>query len=94
VLKTAVAAMLAAASLLGPALADSPVAPDVRATKYRSMQIDGLTVAYREAGPPEAPTVLLLHGFPSSSRMYQRLLPLLSDRYHLVAPDAITHPRF
>src|SRR5271168_1981252 len=53
------------------------------------MQIDGLAVAYREAGPPEAPTVLLLHGFPSSSRMYQRLFPLLSDRYHLVAPDYV-----
>jgi pimeloyl-ACP methyl ester carboxylesterase len=89
-LKTAVAAMLAAVSVLGPALAESQAAPDdFRATKYRSMQIDGLTVAYREAGPPEAPTVLLLHGFPSSSRMYQRLFPLLSDSYHLVAPDYV-----
>src|SRR5271156_946688 len=89
-LKTAAVAIFTAISLLGSALADSPAPPDdVKATKYRSMQIDGLTVAYREAGPPEAPTVLLLHGFPSSSRMYQRLLPLLSDRYHLVAPDYV-----
>jgi pimeloyl-ACP methyl ester carboxylesterase len=89
-LKTAVAPMFAAVSVLGPALAESRAAPDdVRATKYRSMQIDGLNVAYREAGPPEAPTVLLLHGFPSSSRMYQRLFLLLSDRYHLVAPDYV-----
>jgi len=89
-LKTAAVTIFTAISLLGSALADSPAAPDdVKATKYRSMQIDGLTVAYREAGPPEAPTVLLLHGFPSSSRMYQRLFPLLSDRYHLVAPDYV-----
>jgi pimeloyl-ACP methyl ester carboxylesterase len=89
-LKTAAAAIFAAISLIAPALADSPAAPDdVKATKYRSMQIDGLSVAYQEAGPPEGPTVLLLHGFPSSSRMYQRLFPLLSDRYHLVAPDYV-----
>jgi pimeloyl-ACP methyl ester carboxylesterase len=89
-LKTAAVAIFAAISLLAPALAESPATPDeVKATKYCSMQIDGLTVAYREAGPPDAPTVLLLHGFPSSSRMYQRLFPLLSDRYHLVAPDYV-----
>ncbi|MFZ2109600.1 MAG: alpha/beta hydrolase [Roseiarcus sp.] len=89
-LKTAAVAIFTAISLIAPALADSPApADDVKATKYRSMQIDGLSVAYREAGPPEAPTVLLLHGFPSSSRMYQRLFPLLSDRYHLVAPDYV-----
>src|ERR1700728_4287921 len=89
-LKTAIAAVLAAVSVLVPAMAESQAAPDdVRATKYRSMQIDGLAVAYREAGPPDAPTVLLLHGLPSSSRMYQRLFPLLSDRYHLIAPDYV-----
>jgi pimeloyl-ACP methyl ester carboxylesterase len=44
-------------------------------------------VFYREAGPADAPTVLLLHGFPSSSRMWETLLPLLADKYHLVAPD-------
>ena len=89
-LKTAAVTIFTAISLLASALADSPAAPDdVKATKYRSMQIDGLAVAYREAGPPDAPTVLLLHGFPSSSRMYQRLFPLLSDRYHLVAPDYV-----
>ena len=89
-LKSAAVTIFTVISLLAPALADSPAPPDdVKATKYHSMQIDGLTVAYREAGPPEAPTVLLLHGFPSSSRMYQRLFPLLSDRYHLVAPDYV-----
>ncbi len=54
---------------------------------YRTVQVDGLSVFYREAGPKDAPAILLLHGFPSSSRMYQPLLERLSDRYRLVAPD-------
>jgi pimeloyl-ACP methyl ester carboxylesterase len=56
-------------------------------TLYRTIQIDGLSIFYREAGPKDAPTLLLLHGFPSSSRMFEPLLRRLSDRYHLVAPD-------
>jgi pimeloyl-ACP methyl ester carboxylesterase len=60
---------------------------DAFATTYHRATVDGLNIFYREAGPPDAPTVVLLHGYPSSSRMYQPLLPLLSDRYHLVAPD-------
>lgn len=56
-------------------------------TAYRSVTVDGLAISYREAGPPDAPTLLLLHGFPSSSRMWEPLLARLSDRYHLVAPD-------
>jgi pimeloyl-ACP methyl ester carboxylesterase len=51
------------------------------------VEIDGLNIFYREAGPADAPTVLLLHGFPSSSRMWEPLLPLLADKYHLIAPD-------
>jgi pimeloyl-ACP methyl ester carboxylesterase len=51
------------------------------------VKVDGLSIFYREAGPKGAPTLLLLHGFPSSSRMYEPLLARLSDRYHLVAPD-------
>jgi pimeloyl-ACP methyl ester carboxylesterase len=54
---------------------------------YRTVEVDGLALFYREAGPRDAPTILPLHGFPSSSRMYDTLLPLLADRYHLVAPD-------
>ena len=54
---------------------------------YHSVEIQGLDIFYREAGPANAPTVLLLHGFPSSSRMWEPLLPLLADRYHLIAPD-------
>ena len=56
-------------------------------TFYRTIQVDGLTIFYREAGPKGAPTLLLLHGFPSSSRMFESLFSRLSDRYHLVAPD-------
>jgi pimeloyl-ACP methyl ester carboxylesterase len=54
---------------------------------YRSVKVDGLSIFYREAGPKDAPTILFLHGLPSSSRMFQPLLTRLADRYHLVAPD-------
>ncbi len=54
---------------------------------YRTMKVDGLNIFYREAGPKDAPTILLLHGLPSSSRMFQPLLTRLADNYHLVAPD-------
>jgi pimeloyl-ACP methyl ester carboxylesterase len=61
--------------------------PMEHTTFYRTTQIDGLSIFYREAGPKDAPTILLLHGLPSSSRMFEPLLTRLSDRYHLVAPD-------
>jgi pimeloyl-ACP methyl ester carboxylesterase len=54
---------------------------------YRTVEVDGLSIFYREAGSADAPVLLLLHGFPSSSRMYDPLLARLSDRYHLIAPD-------
>jgi pimeloyl-ACP methyl ester carboxylesterase len=57
------------------------------ATHYRSAPIDGLDIFYREAGPKDAPVVLLLHGFPSASRMFRELIPLLSDAYRVIAPD-------
>ena len=56
-------------------------------TTYRTIQVDGLSIFYREAGPKNAPTLLLLHGLPSSSRMFEPLFTRLSDRYHMVAPD-------
>src|SRR5437879_662723 len=56
-------------------------------TFYRTIQIAGLSIFYREAGPKDVPTLLLLHGLPSSSRMFEPLFARLSDRYHLVAPD-------
>ncbi len=60
---------------------------DYSAVHYRSVQVDGLNIFYREAGDPKAPTLLLLHGFPTSSHMFRDLIPLLADRYHVVAPD-------
>ena len=54
---------------------------------YCTVNIDGLDIFYREAGPKDAATLLLLHGLPSSSRMFEPLFARLSDRYHLVAPD-------
>ena len=56
-------------------------------TAYRTVNVDGVEVFYREAGDPAAPTLLLLHGFPTSSTQYQELIDRLSDRFHLVAPD-------
>ena len=58
-----------------------------RPTTYKTVAVNGLNIFYREAGPDNAPVILLLHGFPSSSRMFDRLMPLLADRYHLIAPD-------
>jgi pimeloyl-ACP methyl ester carboxylesterase len=54
---------------------------------YRTAEVDGLNIFYREAGPADAPTLLLLHGFPSAGHMFRDLIPLLADRCHLVAPD-------
>ena len=54
---------------------------------YQRAQVDGQEVFYREAGPKGAPSILLLHGFPTSSHMFRNLIPALSDRYHVVAPD-------
>jgi len=57
------------------------------ATRHRSANIAGLDIFYREAGPADAPVVVLLHGFPSSSHMYRHLIPALADRYRVIAPD-------
>jgi pimeloyl-ACP methyl ester carboxylesterase len=54
---------------------------------YHTVKVDGFSIFYREAGPKDAPTIVLLHGLPSSSRMFQPLLTRLADKYHLVAPD-------
>lgn len=54
---------------------------------YKTVNVDGLSIFYREAGPKNAPTLLLLHGFPSSSRMFEPLLRRLGDRYHMIALD-------
>jgi len=54
---------------------------------YRSIEANGLKISYREAGRTDAPTLLLLHGFPTAGHMFRDLIPLLDDRFHLVAPD-------
>jgi hypothetical protein len=75
-----------------PALAALPSAAAAAAeasvvVRYHTAKIDGVDVFYREAGPPDGPVVLLLHGFPTSSHMFRRLIPALADRYHVIAPD-------
>ena len=80
----AVVMMLACQAVTRVAGQDSRVE---HGTYYRTTRIDGHTIFYREAGPKEAPTLLLLHGLPSSSRMFEPLFARLSDHYHLVAPD-------
>ena len=55
--------------------------------KYQTAEVDGIHIFYREAGAPSAPKLLLLHGFPSASHMFRDLIPLLADRFHIIAPD-------
>src|SRR5689334_6436402 len=74
---------LLSAAPSGAATTAAPMA----STVYRTVNVKGLNIFYREAGPANAPVILLLHGFPSSSRMFDTLMPLLADRYHLIAPD-------
>jgi len=77
--------VLASFQLLAQALGKGR--PMEHPTFYRTIHIDGLSIFYREAGPKDAPTILLLHGLPSSSRMFGPLFARLSGGYHLVAPD-------
>jgi pimeloyl-ACP methyl ester carboxylesterase len=85
VIRTLLAAAVAAAIPL-PATA-SPPASTTATTTYHKVQVDHVGVFYREAGPKDAPTIVLLHGLPSSSREFDTLIPLLATRYHLIAPD-------
>ncbi|WP_186096292.1 alpha/beta fold hydrolase [Burkholderia gladioli] len=74
----------AAAQAATTAAASAAAAPVV---SHHYVQVDDVKVFYREAGNPSAPTILLLHGFPTSSFMYRELIPRLADRYHVIAPD-------
>lgn len=85
---------LPALSTQGIAGAAEPVArpPDTilstgNRVRYRTLEVDGIKMFYREAGPVDAPVVLLLHGFPASSFMYRDLIERLADRFHVIAPD-------
>jgi len=78
----------AAAGADGPAPSRTIAArSDAEVTHHRTAKVDGVDVFYREAGKKTAPAVVLLHGFPTSSRMYRNLIPALSPRYHVIAPD-------
>ncbi|ABS27838.1 alpha/beta fold hydrolase [Anaeromyxobacter sp. Fw109-5] len=70
-----------------PAAADAPFASEANQVRYRSVELQGVEVFYRDAGHADAPAVLLLHGFPSSSHMFRGLIPALADRYRVIAPD-------
>jgi pimeloyl-ACP methyl ester carboxylesterase len=72
---------------IAPARAEAPIQAAVAVTHYRTAMVDGVSIFYREAGPADAPVVLLLHGFPTSSHMFRNLIPILADRYHVIAPD-------
>src|SRR5271154_2408103 len=77
----------AAAVIVGHAVQAAWLESTSATTTYHRMTVDGVGVFYREAGPKSAPTIVLLHGFPSSSREFDTLIPLLATRYHLIAPD-------
>lgn len=74
------------ALLSPPVHAEQPWTPPPQVL-HRTITVDGLDIFYREAGPRDAPTILLLHGFPTSSHMFRDLIPALADKYHVVAPD-------
>jgi pimeloyl-ACP methyl ester carboxylesterase len=73
--------------IAAPANNDDHVDDKLTHVNYRTANIDGVDVFYREAGPKAAPVLLLLHGFPTSSHMFRNLIPQLSDKYHVIAPD-------
>src|SRR3954468_7668272 len=68
-------------------LAGSAAAQQSVEVRHKTVKVGDLDIFYREAGPKDAPTVLLLHGFPTSSQMFRKLIPALGDSYHVVAPD-------
>lgn len=88
-LLTAVAVSLSLTTASRSQAADPPTALPAPFAKvaYRTVKIEGLDIFYREAGPKDAPTLLLLHGFPASSHMFRNLFPALADEFHVVAPD-------
>src|SRR5271166_3190569 len=85
--RTLIATVASLAVALGMGSASAASLSTSSSTTFHTVAVDGVDIFYREAGPKDAPTLLLLHGFPSSSRMFETLIPLLAEKYHLVAPD-------
>ncbi|MEO1530631.1 MAG: alpha/beta hydrolase [Pseudomonadota bacterium] len=91
----AAAALLAAGTFLTALPTATPIAQaadtvavaPTAVVEHKTVTIDGLEIFYREAGDPSRPTILLLHGFPTSSQMFRNLIPELAERYHVLAPD-------
>ncbi|MGD9563844.1 MAG: alpha/beta fold hydrolase [Pyrinomonadaceae bacterium] len=81
------ALLLFAAAFAGFAAAQRAPKTSVPVVSYKAVDIDGLDIFYREAGDRSKPTILLLHGFPTSSQMFRNLIPALADKYHVIAPD-------
>jgi pimeloyl-ACP methyl ester carboxylesterase len=86
-MKTRILLAAVAAIVVGYAAQAAPMESNSATTTYHRVTVDGVSVFYREAGPKDEPTIVLLHGFPSSSREFDTLIPLLATRYHLIAPD-------
>jgi pimeloyl-ACP methyl ester carboxylesterase len=85
---TSIALIFATVAWLGTSTTHAGDAePTTKQVLHRTVKIDGLDIFYREAGPKDSPTVLLLHGFPTSSHMFRNLIPALADKYHVIAPD-------
>jgi pimeloyl-ACP methyl ester carboxylesterase len=76
-----------AALIVGHAVPAAATQSTSATSTYHRVSVDGTGIFYREAGPKDAPALVLLHGFPSSSREFDTLIPLLATRYHLIAPD-------
>lgn len=92
--KSVLSAGLFALTIASPTLpissanaAETRILADPTQASFRSEVIDGVKIAYREAGDPANPTILLLHGFPTSSHMFRKLIPELAANYHVIAPD-------
>ena len=84
----AVALLVASTGVLPLHAANSPKRlPTAHQTLFKTIKVNGLDIFYREAGPTNAPVLLLLHGFPTSSHMFRNLIPALADKYHVIAPD-------
>ena len=86
VLLTAVASVAALPNISSAQQPSAARAPEVK-VRHKTAKVGELDIFYREAGPKDAPTILLLHGFPTSSQMFRNLIPALADQFHLVAPD-------